>query len=116
MATYQPLEIHRDGRRTGLWHYTVTDGGGSSPVGYCAVACPGHVSAHEACEHWRAYRVDTTIFQDEDLTQRKCEVCKVWTVRRAVVGGYGNFPRDVPLCPEHATLEAVRALPSTVTG
>ena len=48
MGVYQPLELMDDnGKGTGLYHYTCTDGGGTHAIGHCSPIetcpeCKGH--------------------------------------------------------------------------
>mgnify|MGYP001563722148 CR=1 FL=1 len=40
MNYYQALELQRDGKGCGLWHYTVTNDDMTRPVGYCSKQNP----------------------------------------------------------------------------
>lgn len=84
MNYYRPRQLFKDGKPTGLWHYTCYNNDEVSLVGYCAKDCPGHVSPEEAREHYKQYLLDHAryggILYDE---QHKCEICGTWTQRYA---------------------------------
>jgi hypothetical protein len=70
----------------------------------------GHSSADQAALCYRAYELDQKLefFNFEQDTQRKCEVCTVWTMGYARLGDYRTFP----LCPEHQSRANVERLVS----
>lgn len=100
----------KDGKPTGLWHYTITNDGHTSPDGYCQ-GCPGHATKEEAYEHYRQYLLDTASFEGRlvqsstSRTEHKCEAadCANWTDRMALVGP-GRMEMHF-LCDEHRNRE-----------
>jgi hypothetical protein len=140
MNYYAAREIEREGRPTGLYHYTVENSGGIHPVGYCSSyrtcpacnghalmgmpcvqcdrsvikvePCPGHPTKEEAEEHYRQYELDRATFdgRHEDQ-QNRCAVCGVWTQR------YATFRMHVyHLCDVHCNREALDVLTRGDTG
>lgn len=71
--------------------------------------CPGHLTATEACAHYREYllaerlRFDVVCAGD---VQHKCEVCGTWTQVGADIIDHHNWW----LCPKHQTREVVDRL------
>lgn len=107
MNYYTATELAKDGKPTGLWHYTRRNDGRMWPVGYCAENCPGHATPDEAREHYRQYQIDTA--RDRKTVQwGGCEVCDTPTK-----DGVCIEPDQMEfhhLCPEHhnrATLETL---------
>jgi len=134
MNYYAAREIIRGGHGIGLYHYTVENGGGIFPVGYCssyrtcptcngqAMAgmpcgacergaikvdpCPGHPTKEEAEEHYRQYELDGASFDGMDESaQHKCAICQVWTQRYATFSSKPYY-----LCDEHRNRAALDTL------
>lgn len=111
MNYYQPRELLKDGKPTGLWHYTCRNDDRVWPVGYCAQDCPGHATPEEAREHYRQYLLDNARYdgylRDE---QRKCEICGAWTQR------YAEGPHIFMhvLCDEHCNREGLSQVIGTM--
>ena len=68
----------------------------------------GHTTEQEACECYRKYLLDTTLYLDgkSNDTQRKCKICEEWTNQYAIVDG--GYMYD--LCDLHRTREIVETL------
>jgi hypothetical protein len=103
MNYYDAREIKKDGEPSGLWHYTVTNDGYTSPVGYCAQDCPGHPTPKEASEHYRQYLLDTSTCVVTVGDYNPCEVCGALTNKMAGVHGIPTYR----LCEEHATRDQI---------
>lgn len=86
MAVFKPLELmDEEGKPTGLWHYTKTDGGGTYAIGHCGPwetcpVCKGHSGLLRK------------------LGDSPCERC-----------GDKGIIRKVNACPGHATPEEATA-------
>ena len=65
----------------------------------------GHVDAEEACECYKRYLLDSSLHYGVD-TKKKCEVCKEWTDKRTMIGGYTSFV----LCETHTTRAVIASL------
>lgn len=108
MNYYTTCELaDKEGKPSGLHHYTVTNDNRTRPAGYCADGCPGHPTPEEAREHYKQYLLDHRLRLDgkNGDTQHKCKVCGEWTQGVA-------FLDETPfaLCDEHRTREKVSEL------
>lgn len=109
MNYYQPREIIKDGKSTGLFHYTCRNGDRIWPVGLCASDCPGHTTEQEAREHWRLYLIQGIEFTPimREWPKEKCESegCN----EQAMTVGFIKHKPDVfnhhMFCAKHATPE-----------
>jgi hypothetical protein len=103
---YDAREILKDGKPTGLFHFTAgsdEERGCVYPVGLCAQGCPGHATKEAAYEHYTQWRVDLIKLDGRDQEhQSKCRVCAAWTDRFAYVD-HRPFGEEWPLCDEHRT-------------
>ena len=111
MNYYRPLEkADRDGKPTGLWHYTVTNDNTkrTHPVGYCANGCEGHPTPDGAREHYKEYRLDHARYNAKlSGVQKKCEVCGEWTQGAAEIA----FEMELHvLCDQHRNREELSKL------
>ena len=120
-------------RKDGRWDYTCRNDDHIYPVGYCSPYREpngewywsensikkyqaekefhhedGHATAEEACECYRKYLLDTTLYLDgsSNNTAHKCKICDVWTNRYAQVDGTYTYD----LCDLHRTREVVETL------
>ena len=81
----------------GCWLYTCRNAGALWPIGYCSVACR-HATPEEAEWHYREYLLDSAQFGGRWAGKEyRCEVCRAWTDRFAVLKSYVVHP----LCPAH---------------
>lgn len=113
MRYYAAREIQRDGKATGLWHYTVRHDEAIFPVGYCADGCPGHATPEEACDHQKQWDLDHARFhRGSDLPEPdalyRCKVCRAFTAGYATYGP-GQMSL-VTLCDEHCNRQALAGL------
>lgn len=96
MNYYQAREIQKDGKGTGLFHYTVMNDGYVMAIGYC--------SPWEACKDCTAHdrydiggylrNEDGSFVKNENGDPVKCKTCN----------GTGLVKKENP-CPGHATEE-----------
>ena len=68
----------------------------------------GHATEEEACECYRQYLLDTTLYLDghSNDTQHKCKICDTWTNRYAQVDGTYMYH----LCDCHRTRAIIETL------
>src|SRR5262245_34033234 len=98
-----PIEICRDGRGSGLFHYCcyVYPANQLSPVGYCAQGCQGHPSRAAAREHYRQYLIDRFGQYDGKLAAPgACAVCGLGTTHYVWVDFHYDW-EIAPLCAAH---------------
>lgn len=105
MNYYQPRQLRGpDGQALPLWHYTCQNGARIWPVGACAISCPGHATADEAREHYRAW-----LIANADMDGMQVEPwgpCLVCQKRTPHVVALGPGRMDLyALCDEHRTRE-----------
>ena len=108
---YQPLEIIRDGKPSGLYHMVCTydEDDETYAAGPCARGCPGHTSKAEAVRHWREGNLESALlcltYEDH---QKRCIICDEWTQLFANIRGdtYAEFT----LCAAHNTIDNLRKL------
>lgn len=132
----------RQQQSTLLWHYTCANGDNIYPVGNCGryrlcaacdgrcsdclacqgngvvlaptvERCPGHVTAEEACEHYRQGLLDEALFSkksiEEAWPQRKCEAdCD--RVATHVARTPGRHYARHEFCEAHCTREELSRL------
>lgn len=114
MILYKPLELQREGKGTGLWHYTCSEGEEGRTrtyaVGYCAVDCLGHKTPGEAVDHFEQYLLDTSSAWENQDQMLKCVVdgCGKFTMGRIRHGIAGPFAKDYALCDEHKNKEELK--------
>ena len=109
MNHYKPREITKEGKPTGLFHYTCRNDNQIWPVGPCADGCPGHATTDEAREHYRQWLIDGITFyaETQEWPKEKCESegcnqqATFWGVSRNEPGQF-NQRR---FCKDHATKE-----------
>jgi hypothetical protein len=108
MNHFKAREIAKDGKPTGRFRFTKENAGIIFPVGPCALDCPGHDTAEEACEHYRQGILDSewTKGHDED-EQRTCAICKEWTHESLYHPGTMNY---FDLCQKHQNKESLDKL------
>jgi hypothetical protein len=107
MNYYDARELTKDGKPSGLFHYTRTNDGETVPVGYCADACPGHKTKEEAYAHYKKYLLERRTRFDVKLgTLTNCKVCDRLTEQGAQVGSVCTYP----LCKKHLNLSALETL------
>lgn len=108
---YGPRQMIKDGKPSGIWHFTVAydEGGGCHAVGPCADGCPGHTTPEDAENHWEEGELAKATFDGvkEDV-QKKCLVCAAWTSRFARTTG--EFYREFPLCGLHLDAAGLRSV------
>lgn len=103
MWSKKAREEIKDGRGSGLWHYTISWGKSAVAYGACAEDCPGHASEAEAYEHERQRLV--AALTERDLGWGACHVegCDQPARKGFEVREYmGTIVR---LCEEHCTRE-----------
>ena len=102
MRIYQPLEIKREGKSTGLWHFTVSsdEEGWVYPVGACAKDCPGHPNAELAAQHYDQGRLRTATF-DAHVQWMPCEVPRCPAPARTGARLTEGARDTVALCENH---------------
>ena len=107
MNYYGAREITKDGKPTGLYHYTVRNDNVIRPVGPCADDCRGHETKEEACEHYRQWLIEGIEFtpRESEWPKDKCEVegCDEEAI---MVGVSHNEPGQFNqrrFCAKHAT-------------
>jgi hypothetical protein len=106
MNYYGAREIVKDGKRTGLFHYTKMNDGQIWAVGYCADACPGHKTKGEAYAHYKKYLLERrTTFNLVLHYWTRCEACGRPTRYAAQVGEV-----VVPLCEKCMNLSTLEWL------
>jgi hypothetical protein len=110
----QARELQKDGKGTGLWHYTSMNDGVIWAIGFCANDCPGHDTKEGAEEHYRQYLVSCIEIRgpkQEEWPKEKCDVagCKEEATHLGIVRGHrGSL--DKQLCETHATAETMDSL------
>jgi ferredoxin len=108
---YQPRQMLKDGKPSGLWRMTVAsdEEGWCTAVGACAKDCPGHATADDAEKHWHEGELAKATFDGvDDDQQKKCLVCAAWTQRSAIIPG--EFYAKFPLCGIHLNMESLRSV------
>lgn len=75
MNIYKPFESTRGG-----WHFCCQNDEQIYPVGYCRKH-PPHTTELEARECYTLYLLDNRLRLglEDKYTQRRCQVCEVWT-------------------------------------
>ena len=116
MNYYQARELLKDGKGTGLWHYTCMNDSAVWPVGNCANGCPGHATPEEACEHQRQYLMDKAVYRgpkQEPWPKHKCalETCNSEATHLIDIPG---TMRHWDVCAEHANRDALASLMPSV--
>jgi hypothetical protein len=106
---YQAQELAKDGKPSGIWHYTCQNDRRIWPVGYCADGCAGHATAEEAQEHYRQWQLDTAKYDGRIAhQQQRCQVCDAWTQ------GYASIEPGMThmfiLCDEHRNRDELAKL------
>ena len=105
---YQPREILKAGRASGLWHYTCGDGVNVWPVGHCASFCPGHRSPDDARSHYKQYLLDHAqlVGYEWRNARYKCAECGEFTTKYARL--YNG--RTFNLCDKHRSRHVIEPL------
>ena len=95
MNYYQARELVKDGKSTGLWHYTVMNDSYVMAIGYCSPwdSCPNCFN-EGACQFGWLRNSEGELLKDEKGNFIKCEKC----------GGKGLVEKESP-CPGHSTKE-----------
>jgi hypothetical protein len=107
MNYYGAREIIKEGKRTGLFHYTKMNDGQIVSVGYCADACPGHKTKEEACAHYKKYLLERRTTLHLELTYwTRCKACGRPTRYAAQVGEIEVYP----LCKKCMNLSTLETL------
>lgn len=71
----------------------------------------GHDSESGACNCYREFQLDQHLeftLGEESDTQKKCQICGLWTIGQAMIRGEGF--RYWHLCPDHQAREFVEKL------
>ncbi len=107
-----PRQIERDGKPTGIWHYTRMRDKAVWPIGYCRENCDGHPSADEACAHYKKYLMDQAEFRGpktEEWPKHKCAVkdCNNEAKHQIIIPGRMH---DFETCEGHCNKEALETL------
>lgn len=109
MNYYGAREITKNGKPSGLFHYTCRNDDHIWPVGLCANDCPGHSTREEAEEHWRSYLIQGIVFDNitQEWPKDKCEVdgCNE---QAKMIGSTKNEPgifNQRKFCVRHAVPE-----------
>jgi hypothetical protein len=107
MNYYDARELTKDGKPSGLFHYTRTNDGETVPVGYCADACPGHKTKEEAYAHYKKYLLErrTTLHLLLGYWM-SCVACGRPTGYAAQVGAIEVYP----LCEKCMNLSTLETL------
>ncbi len=107
MNYYGATEIRKDGKGSGLYHYTCNNKrAGIRAVGYCASDCSGHDTEEGAQEHYKQYELDHHLeLMRKTNTLQPCAECdKVTRLAARVGSGIGV---TIFLCGEHNTRKFV---------
>jgi hypothetical protein len=109
MNYYQPRELLKDGKQSGLFHYTCKNDNVVWPVGLCAEGCTGHATPDEAREHWREYLIQGIQFSKitQEWPKEKCQV-EGCNEQATMTGSTKNEPGRFLyklFCDKHATTE-----------
>jgi hypothetical protein len=106
---YQALEIQKDGKGVGLWHFTVSSDEEGFAYCICGDNCPGHKTPQEALMHYKQHILSKELLQRVDTeTLKKCQVCGSFTGNHTMVKS--PFNQEFILCDAHNTLEVVSKL------
>jgi hypothetical protein len=109
MNYYQPRELTKDGKPTGLFHYTCRNDDHIWPVGLCASGCPGHATEQEAREHWRLYLIQGIEFTPitQEWPKEKCESagCSEQAIMTGCTKNEPGVFNHRRFCTKHATPE-----------
>jgi hypothetical protein len=108
MNYYAARELKtKDGKPSGLWHFTKMRDGQIWAVGYCADACPGHKTKEEAYAHYKKYLLERqTTFNLVLHNWTSCVACDRPTRYAAQVGAIEVYP----LCEKCMNLSTLETL------
>jgi len=100
---YTPLEIHRNGKGTGLYRMCV-----HSDEEHWPAYAVGHPTKEEAHDHWMSGEAEKISYRVDADTQKKCQICGAWTQYCILVGD--TFYKEFYLCDEHKRPEIIKEL------
>ena len=95
----------KDGKPSGLWHFTKMRDGQIWAVGYCAEH-EGHATKEEAQECYRKYILEREVSQGRLAEWHSCFVCGAPSKNCVEVGGL----KLLILCDEHNTTQQIEKL------
>jgi hypothetical protein len=95
----------KDGKPSGLWHFTKMRDGQIWAVGYCAEH-EGHATKEEAQECYRKYILEHMVSRGRLTEWHSCRVCRAPAKNFADVGGL----ELLVLCDEHNTTQQIEKL------
>lgn len=99
----------KDGKPTGIWHWTSRNDREIRIALPCTAECR-HETRESAELHfyeWSLQRVEEYDMKDRQL---KCKVCGEWTTKGLSQLDFQSYPFAAPLCEEHRTIEHLRKL------
>jgi hypothetical protein len=106
MNYYAARELKtKDGKPSGIWHFTRMNDGLIWAVGYCAED-EGHTTKEEAQECYRRYILENKVRQGKLAEWHSCRVCGAPSKNFADVDGL----ELLILCDEHNTKEQIEKL------
>lgn len=101
MNYYQAREVQRDGKGTGIWHWTCRNGADIWVTPPCTDECQ-HLTAEEAERHYWQDRREN--LREESIAWHACGFPGCDKPTQKTLGSRAHFGGD-PLCDDHRTPE-----------